>query len=141
MHSSSSNALNVYKNVGNYGTVDAASPHQLIQLLLDGARQKIAAAKGYMQRNEVSSKGEFIGKAINIVEGLRISLDREQGGETAANLDNLYEYMGRRLLQANLDDDSQLLDEVSALLQEISSAWGGMPQSERNNPQADTTGG
>ena len=96
-------------------------------MLIDGALEKISSAKGFMQRNEIADKGNYISWAISIIEGLRLSLDSDAGGEVAENLENLYEYMGRRLLEANLNNDEKMLDEVSDLLNTIKSAWVEIP--------------
>ncbi len=116
-----------YKNMSVQGGVDSATPHRLIQMLMEGALEKIATAKYHMEKNEISKKGENISVAISIIDGLRVSLDKSTGGEIAQNLDDLYEYMGRVLLQANLKNDVSLLDEVSKLINEIKSAWDAIP--------------
>ena len=72
---------------------------------------------------EVSMKGEAIGRAIGIVEGLRDALNMDAGGEVARNLDELYEYAAQRLLEGNLRNDVACLDEIAALLVEIQGAW------------------
>ena len=112
-----------YSQVDNYTGVTEASPHRLVQMLLDGVLGKIAAVKGLMLRSDISKKGEVIGQAISIIGGLRSSLDMEAGGEIAVNLDNLYEYMERQLIKANLENNTVLLDEVVVLLREIKVAW------------------
>lgn len=116
-----------YKQVGAHTSVESATPHRLIQMLLEGALEKINLAKGYMQRGDVALKGTHISWAISIIDGLRMSLDKEAGGEIAANLDALYDYMGRRLVEANLKNDPAMLQEVSHLLLEIKSAWDAIP--------------
>jgi flagellar protein FliS len=101
-----------------------ASPHALILMLFEGALVSINLAKGFMLNHEVSHKCEAISKALAIIdEGLRASLDKEKGGEIARNLDDLYEYMGSRLIQANLKNQPEYLDEVARLLGEIKGAW------------------
>ncbi len=109
------------------GGIESATPHRLIQMLMEGALEKIAAAKFNMEQNETAKKGENISVAISIIDGLRVSLDKPTGGEIAQNLDDLYEYMGHILLQANLKNDMNLLDEVSKLLNEIKGAWDAIP--------------
>jgi len=109
------------------GGIESATPHRLIQMLMEGALEKIAAAKFNMEQNEIAKKGENISVAISIIDGLRVSLDKPTGGEIAQNLDDLYEYMGHILLQANLKSDANLLDEVSKLLNEIKGAWDAIP--------------
>jgi flagellar protein FliS len=116
-------ALGQYRTTGAYGAASAADRLQLILRMMEGALDRIATAKGHMQREETGRKCDEIGRAIKLVEGLRSCLDAEQGGEIAANLDVLYAYMSQRLLEANLSDQPELLDEVFALLSEIKSGW------------------
>ena len=104
-----------------------ATPHRLVQMLMDGAIEKINFARGFMERGNVPEKGRHISWAISIIDGLRASIDMEQGGEIAQNLDDLYDYMGRRLLQANIHNDTTMLDEVAGLMHEIKSAWDALP--------------
>lgn len=115
------NAVNSYKSGVTVG-IEEASPHQLIQMLFDGCLQRMAVAKGAIQHQEIAIKGENIGRAISILGGLRDSLDLSQG-EIATNLDRLYDYMERRLLEANLKNDELIIDEVSSLLRDVKSAW------------------
>ena len=117
------NALDQYSHNAVQARIESASPHRLIQMLLEGALGKIAAAKGHMERGEIQLKGAQIGSAISIMEGLKASLDMEKGGEIAQNLEDLYSYMERRLIEANSINDTSLLDEVSDLLKQIKEAW------------------
>lgn len=117
-----------YASVGTQTGVTEASPHRLIQMLLDGALDKIARARGAMQRKEYAEKGNHITSASSIIIGLRSSLDLEAGGDLAANLDSLYEYIFRRLMEAHAQNDEAALDEVSSLLREIKSGWDALPQ-------------
>ena len=120
-------ALGAYKVTKNQSAIDDASPHQLIKMLLEGALERVATASGAMARGEVAVSGESIGKAIGIVDSLRVSLDREQGGQIADNLSALYDYMTRRLLEANATKDPDMLGEVAGLLREIKVAWDQVP--------------
>lgn len=133
-HASTYGAAQRYANVGAEAAVTDANPHHLVMLLLGGALDRIAAAKGHVQRGEVAQKGECIGKAIGIVSGLRASLDKEKGGEVAANLDALYDYTALRLLEANAHNDPARLDEVASLLGEIKSAWEAIAPGARGMP-------
>jgi flagellar protein FliS len=116
-------ALNQYSQNAVQTGIESASPHRLIQMLMEGALGRIATAKGHMERGEIRSKGEQIGSAISILEGLKASLDHEKGGDLAHNLEDLYIYMERRLIDANRGNDTSLLDEVSDLLKQIKEAW------------------
>ena len=119
--------LNQYGKVAVGSETSYASPHRLIQMLMEGALDKIAFAKGQIERKDYAEKGRNISWAISIIQGLSASLDVESGGEIAANLEGLYDYMVRRLLVANKDNDAAVLEEVASLLKEVKSAWDAMP--------------
>ena len=124
MFGSSKNGANAYAKVGLETGVVAASPHQLTLMLLEGAMTAIVNAGMHMQAREIEKKGNSISKAIMIIEnGMRASLDKKAGGEIAASLDSLYDYMGRRLMLANVHNDQAMLKEVHGLLGGIKSAW------------------
>ncbi|MBL4567922.1 MAG: flagellar export chaperone FliS [Porticoccus sp.] len=124
-------ALNQYKSVGVQSGMTDATPHQMITMLLNGALDRIASAKGAIARKEIARKGELLGSAIAIIDGMRASLDYEAGGEIAANLGSLYDYMERRLVEASAASDPTLLDEVSSLLREIKAGWDSIPTDMR----------
>lgn len=131
MHTSA--ALNQYKKMGTHVAAESADPHELIQMLLDGAVERINRAKYHIQNNEVKEKGEQISKTISILDGLKVSLDMEKGGEIAANLEALYDYMQRQLLMANVENKPENLDEVLSLLNEIRTGWAQIPQDIRKS--------
>lgn len=113
-----------YARVGVESGVMAASPHQLIVMLFDGALASLRAARLHMQQDNVAEKGKAISKAIDIVNnGLVASLDQERGGEIAGGLASIYDYVVRLLMQANLHNDEQRLDEAVGLLDDIATAW------------------
>jgi flagellar protein FliS len=124
MFPSSSDPTAAYRKVGLETQLDSASPHKLVVMLFDGALVAVANAQRYTENKEIAEKGMAISKAIDIIaNGLQASLDLESGGEIAIKLEALYEYMGQRLLHANLRNDLAALKEVSSLLQELKSAW------------------
>ncbi len=118
--------LKEYSTVNTHSDVATASPHRLIQMLLEGGLEKLAIAKGHMEQGNRGECGRHISWAISIIEGLRMSLDKAQGGAIAENLDALYEYMGRRLLSANIKQDITLIEEVMALLLDVKVGWDGI---------------
>ncbi|BAU75705.1 Flagellar biosynthesis protein FliS [Metapseudomonas furukawaii] len=121
-------ALKQYQSVNTNAQIMDASPHRLIQMLMEGGLTRLAQARGAIERGQLAQKGELIGKAIAIIGGLRNSLDFEQGGEIAPNLDALYDYMVSRLVEANLKSDAALVDEVSGLLRNVKTGWDGIAQ-------------
>ena len=118
-----SSALGHYRSVGAYSAAAAENREELVLQLMDGAYDQIRIARGHMERKEAAAKGEAIRRATGMLDGLRASLDHERGGDIADNLDKLYDYMNRRLVEANAGDRPELLEEVSELLGEIRGAW------------------
>jgi flagellar protein FliS len=116
-------ALSSYTNVRNRGAAEEASPHKLVDMLFEGALQRIVEAKGAMQFGNVELKGKKINRAVSIVGGLRESLNTDQGGEIAQNLDALYVYIQNILYSAHAKNDAAKLDEATTLLLELRGAW------------------
>jgi flagellar protein FliS len=123
MSAKMNSALTSYNDYGTNAEIEYASPHRLIQLLFEGVLKRIAFAKGAMQRKQIIEKGKFISQAISIVGGLQASLDAENGGDMAVNLNALYDYISRRLVTANLENSEEILDEVAGLLINVKTAW------------------
>lgn len=122
--SSQARGANAYAKVGIETGVIAASPHKLIVMLFDGAIVAISNAISHMNNKDIAAKGHSISKAIAIIEnGLRASLDKKSGGDIALSLDSLYEYMTNRLVQANLNNQVEMLAEVQTLLRDLKVSW------------------
>ncbi len=120
----SSRAARSYSVVNIESGVPSASPHQLVLMLFDGAIQSVSAAQSYCAAGKLEAKNSSTSKALRVIEeGLRASLDRPAGGELAARLDRLYEYMSRRLLSASLHSAPDEYAEVGRLLAELRSGW------------------
>ncbi|QDQ88724.1 flagellar export chaperone FliS [Alcaligenaceae bacterium SJ-26] len=117
-------SLNSYAQVGVETGVLNASPERLITLLFDGATNAIRQAQEHLASGNISARGQAISKAINIVQnGLRTGLNTEAGGELALNLADLYDYVVRQLLDANLQADGTKLELALTLLSNIADAW------------------
>jgi flagellar protein FliS len=125
-------AMKQYQQVSVHSGIMDASPHRLVQILMEGALEKIALAKGSMANNKIANKGENISKAIAIIGGLQSSLNYDSGGDISENLSNLYDYMSNRLVVANLRNDESILDEVASLIVEIKMGWDGIPDTFKN---------
>ena len=115
-----------YKSLDLHTRVAAANPHQLIQMLYEGAIERLVVARAAMGRDDLATKGVMLGKAISILSGLRESLDKEVDSELPDTLDRLYEYMQFRLLEANRHNDSAMIDEVLELIRTVKSGWDGI---------------
>lgn len=117
-------AISSYAKIGFESEVLGATPHRLISMLFDGALRNLANAKKGMLRKDTHAKGVAIGRAISILgEGLNGSLNMEAGGTLALDLRRLYDYMALRLVEANLKDDTAIVDEVATLLAEVKEGW------------------
>ncbi|WP_077529041.1 flagellar export chaperone FliS [Vreelandella utahensis] len=117
------NGLRAYQQVNTQTSITDADPHKLIQLLLDGALERINMAKGKIEAGDYAGKGNLISKSMEIIGSLRSSLDFEQGGELAGNLEALYDYMERGLLEASIRNDVEKLDEIASLLRTVKEGW------------------
>ncbi|MCU1752505.1 flagellar export chaperone FliS [Pseudomonas sp. 6D_7.1_Bac1] len=116
-------ALRQYQKIGAQTQTSEASPHRLVQMLMEGGLDRIAQAKGAMERKDIPGKGVFISKAIGIIGGLREGLDLENKADEVGELDNLYVYMMKRLAEANINSDPKILDEVAGLLSTVKEGW------------------
>ena len=116
-------AVSSYAKVQRETSVESASPHRLIEMLYDGAVDRVVQAKGAIEHKNVELRGEKINSAISIVAGLRMSLNTDEGGEIAENLDGLYVYIQSVLAKAHREASSELLDEALDLLSNMRDTW------------------
>jgi len=126
----SRNAARQYQSVRSHGEVAAASPTRLVQVMFEHILSNLAVAQGCMQRiegnlpyKEVVAKCKAMGKAIRLIGQLDATLNMEKGGQIADNLHNLYLYMLGRLTTANMNNDPQIVGEVSELVRTIKIGW------------------
>lgn len=120
-------AINTYSQGALRAEATEASPHRIIQMLMSGFLERVAYAKGSMERQEFAKKSEYISKAVGIINGLRSGLDMDKGGEIAENLNSLYDYINRRLIEANAANDIEILNEVYSLMSEVKQGWDAIP--------------
>ena len=130
-HSNKHAGIKKYGQVAAESEVSYASPHRLVQMLMEGVLEKAATAKGCIERRDLEGKSRHITWAVSIVNGLRSSLDMDAGGAIAANLADLYGYMIKRMNDASLANDPAVLEEVIGLMLEVKSAWDAMPEDIR----------
>lgn len=119
-----SRSASAYKAVGVETSVGRASPHDLVTMLFDGLLTALGSARSAMERGDIKSKCKQIMIAVRILEeGLKSSLNLQQGGTLAVTLDDLYGYCVLRLTQANARNDAAALAEVIALVEPVASGW------------------
>lgn len=114
--------LAAYQTVSAHA-VEAADPHRMVQMLMDGVMERLAKVRGCIERGEVVPRTRMLHSCVVLVTELRGSLNLAEGGELAQNLNSLYDYMIRRLLLANLSGDPAIVAEVTSLMGEIRGAW------------------
>jgi flagellar secretion chaperone FliS len=121
---SSSSFAGTYRQIGVQTGVGGASPHQLVLMLYDGYNDSVNDARAAMRAGQMEAKGKAIGRALRIVdEGLKASLDVRVGGELARNMMAVYAYVLRRLSEANISNNADLLDECLRVMEPLRSAW------------------
>ncbi len=119
-------ALKEYQQTQMDAGVAYADPHTLISMLYNALQERMAVAKGAIERQAYGDKARVIGNAIEMLAYLQSCLDVEKGGDIAVNLSRLYAYMIERLFEASSRNDAALLDEVSGLIREINAGWEGI---------------
>lgn len=100
------------------------SPHKLISLLMAGTLERVSQAKSCIEEGDNDDKDILLGKIIAIIKGLRESLNFDEGGEIAVNLDSLYVYMLEQMVEAqNTPAEKAVLNEVERLMKEVKQGW------------------
>lgn len=119
-------ALQQYQQVNTGTAVEGASSHRLVQMLMEGVLRRLAEARGALARGDIGARGEALGKAIEILNALQAALNVEVESELPVQLDQLYDYMQRRLLLASSRGDAAIVDEVATLMRTVKEGWDGI---------------
>lgn len=116
--------------------IENATPHRLVQMLYEGALDRLAQAKGAMLRKDYEGKAKLINRVIEILTSLQGGLEMDRGGEIADNLNALYDFMIRHLVKASAQNSPDMLEEVAELLRDVKSGWDAMPDEYKKMSKA-----
>jgi flagellar protein FliS len=111
-----------YQNYFEHEVLEA-NPLKLIELLYRGALDSIAAARRYLRSCDIRSRSHAISKAMAIVTELALALNHQDGGEVSRNLAELYGYIEKLLIQANIEQCEPPLTEAERLLSTLLEGW------------------
>lgn len=125
-------SLQSYRKVSLESQLADASPHKITQMLFAGALERLAQSRIAIEQGNIENKGLLIGKAMSIIQGLRSALVMDKGGDLANNLHDLYEFVLRRLMDANLNSDLNAIDDAAGIMRELKEAWDAIPPELHN---------
>ncbi|WP_163193277.1 flagellar export chaperone FliS [Clostridium thermarum] len=113
------NPYATYKN----NSVTYASKEQLLLMLVEGAVKFAKIGRQAIVDKDIKKCHENLIKAQNIFYELMATLNVEQGGEWAKAMMNIYDFIVRRLTDANIKKDVTIMDEVIPLIEEVKNTW------------------
>ncbi|MCC7180175.1 MAG: flagellar export chaperone FliS [Acidobacteria bacterium] len=122
--------LNAYRRT----EVQSRTPIELVVMLYDGALRFVAVAQDALRRRDIPARREATSRLLAIVSELQSTLDLERGGEVAARLDGLYDYVTRRILDVTAHNDEAALDEVRRLLETLRDGWQALARTATIDP-------
>jgi len=127
-------ALNHYKHTD----IQTANKSGLVLMCYEKAIENFLIAKNCLAQKEHAKKAKATQKGLAIVNELQCCLDFEKGGQIARNLDSIYNYIHRRLLEGDARNDGSALDETIRLLKELHEAWEAVIHQQSATPPANT---
>ncbi|WP_456384401.1 flagellar export chaperone FliS [Desulfolithobacter sp.] len=135
--------MNGYTNQYLNNQIASASPEQLLLMLYDGAIRFAKLAVKAIEDNDIPKRAYYVNKASAIISELDATLDHDRDAALAENLDALYHYMLKLMMNANRDNDPAPLEEVIAMLKDLRKTWSQaieILRREQNSAQATPEG-
>nr|WP_136249977.1 flagellar export chaperone FliS [Ningiella ruwaisensis] len=129
-------AINAYQKGTLKQDIANADPHKITLMLMQGALDRLAYAKGCIERNDLKGRSDYLSKVIAIFVHLRDTLDLEVGGEFSSNLYSLYNYFLQLLSGIEKDNGKAVIDEVIELFSPIRDAWLQIPETAKQEAYA-----
>lgn len=122
----STNPYSTYQN----NSVLTATSGELTLMLYEGCLKFIRFSKHAIEQNNVEDKNKYIQKAQAIISELIITLDTKI--DISSSMASLYDYIQRRLIEANIKSDVSILEEVEGLVVEFRDTWKTVIQMNRS---------
>lgn len=121
------------RTLGQYRKTEVATAGKmdLVIMCYEKSIQYTKQAKEQYEAGAFENKAKFLQKALDTISELQFCLNFEKGGEIAKNLDAIYSYLTRRLIQGNIEKDYSAFDEAVRLLSELKEAWAGIFSKEK----------
>lgn len=120
-----------YQSVGGRDQATTADPYQLIQMLMNGALQKLANGKGAIERKDYAAKSEHLTKAFSIVNALQEGLDMSLNAEVANNMYDLYDFVKRQITDASVNSSVEAVDSCLMIMRSLKEGWDAIPAGAR----------
>ena len=108
-------------------SVSEATPHKLVDMLYDAAIRHLKVSKVFIEQKNYEKKAFHLNKSLSIINGLKVGVDVQNGGEIAENIYALYDYCYRTVFGASRENSLEKIDEILAIFQGLSEAWKQMP--------------
>ncbi|MFW8590243.1 flagellar export chaperone FliS [Glaciecola sp. 2405UD65-10] len=121
-------AINAYKKGSLKQDIANADPHRLTLMLMQGALDRLAYAKGCISRDDLKGRSDNLSKATAIFLNLRDTLDMNVEGDFSENMANLYNYIIEKLTSINTENGIEHIDEVTRLFMPLKDAWAAIPE-------------
>ncbi len=115
--------IQAYKKDSLKSDLASADPHRVIQLLMQGALERLALSKGFIERKDLESKSQTLTRVVEIINALRDALDRDANPDLVDNLEALYLFMIEQIHEASAKLDTHKIDIVMKLMLELKGAW------------------
>ncbi|MBA3988919.1 flagellar export chaperone FliS [Aliidiomarina maris] len=123
--------VKAYQNVGGRDQASTADPYEIIQMLMAGAIQKLAIAKGAIERKDYSVKSENLTKALSIVTALQDGLDMTVESELVTNMFELYDFVKRQIIDASAQNSIAAVDTSIRIMRDLKEGWDSIPYEAR----------
>ena len=117
--SSTARGLSSYRNT----QVQSRTPLELVVMLYDGALKFMGTARDAIERRDIPARRDALSRTLAIISELQSTLNLQEGGQVAAELDRLYSYSNVRLLEAAMKNEVAAIDDVKRVFEILRDGW------------------